>query len=229
MARLTTGDIAGADAIFRQRFPQPNPEWLWVSGRRKEAYALLQQHVAAAGKSPAVSGAYAELALWSLFLNDRTAAAEMARRSVETAVPASANLAALVRFLALPPAPADEWTARANQTFANPAARDLVLAYALLLAREFGPASGILQRIHDANPVAPDGSIPIMLAWALVETGDAKRAAPLLRLNPLPGPNGPGPFISFYFPRVFELRARVLEGSNPQEAAANRRVFEALK
>jgi tetratricopeptide (TPR) repeat protein len=224
MARLMTGDVVGADAIFRQRFPQPNPEWLWVTGRRKEAYALLQQQVAAAGKSPAVSGAYAELALWSLFLNDRTAAAEMARKSVETVVPASANLAALVRFLVQPPAPAEEWTARANQAFANPAARDLALAYALLLAREFGPAAGILHRIYDANSVPADGSIPIELAWALVETGDTKNAAELLRLNPLPGANGPGPFIGFYFPRVFELRSRV----NPGDAAS-RRVYEALK
>jgi hypothetical protein len=61
-----------------------------------------------------------------------------------------------------------------------------------------------------------------------VETGDTKGAAPFLRLNPLPGQNGPGPLVSFYFPRIFELRARVLGGSNPQEAAANRRVFEAL-
>jgi tetratricopeptide (TPR) repeat protein len=228
MAHLMTGDVPSADAIFRQRFSQPNPEWLWVTGRRQEAYALLQQQVAAAANSPAVSAGWAELALWSLWLDNRTAAAEMARKSVESAVPASANLAALARFLAQPPASATEWTARAGQAFANPTARDLALAYALLLAREFAPAADILRRIYEANPVHADGSIPIELAWALIETGNTKDAAPLLRLNPIPGPNGPGPFIAFYFPRVFDLRARVLEGVNPQDAAANRRIFEAL-
>ena len=81
----------------------------------------------------------------------------------------------------------------------------------------------MLRRIYESNPVPPDGSIPIELAWALVESGNAKDAAPLLRLNPVPGANGPGPFLAFYFPRVFDLRARVGE-----DAAGNRRVFEAL-
>jgi tetratricopeptide (TPR) repeat protein len=228
MAHLMTGDIPGADAIFRQRFPQPNAEWLWTTGRRKEAYNLLEQQAAAAPRAPGASTLYAELALWSLWLDNRTAAAEMARKSVDTAVPASANLAALVRFLAQPPASAAEWSTRAAQAFPNPAVRDLGLAYALLFAREFAPAADVLRRIYDANPVPPDASIPIELAWALVETGNMKDAAPLLRLNPLPGANGPGPLISFYFPRVFDLRARVLEGANAQEAAANRRVFETL-
>jgi tetratricopeptide (TPR) repeat protein len=224
VAHLMTGDVAGADAIFRQRFSQPNPEWLWTTGRRPEAYALLQQQAAAAPKSPAISAAYAELALWSLWLDKRAEAAEFARKSAETAVPASAGLAAVARFLAQPPASADEWTARAGQTFGNSPARDLALAYALLLAREFDRASGVLRRIYDNNPVAPDASIPIELAWALVETGNTKDAEPLLRLNPVPGPNGPGAFLSFYFPRVFELRARV----NPADAQS-RKVFEALK
>jgi tetratricopeptide (TPR) repeat protein len=223
MAHLMTGDVAGADAIFRQRFPQPNPEWLWVTGRRNEAYALLERQIEGAVSSPNRSGAYAQLAFWSLWLDNPAAAAAMARKAAETAVPASTSLVALARFLTQPTATADQWSARAAEGFRNSAARDVALAYALLLDRHFAEAVPVLRRTYETSPPS-DSGLPIELAWALIESGNAKDAAPLLRLNPVPGPNGPSPFLSFYFPRLFELRARL----NDADAAANRRVYEAL-
>ena len=54
-------------------------------------------------------------------------------------------------------------------------------------------------------------------------------AASLLRFNPVPSASGTGPFLAFYFPRIFYLRARLAEREGkPAEAATNYRLFRAL-
>jgi Tfp pilus assembly protein PilF len=234
MARLMTGDVAGADALFNQ-YPaaaRHRTEWLWVSGRRRQAYQALM------AEAPAMAGdvqarAYAELAIWSMFLEDRSAAARFARQAGAGAGQASAPLAALSAFLASPPLPAEAWTARATQFFPNgpdgtSRAQDMALAYGLLFDGKFPAAAAVLRRIYSAS-AAPDNSTAIELGWALLETGNLDEAAPLLRLYPLPGVNGPSPLTGLYFPRIFSLRARLAEKQGkPDEARANQRIFEAL-
>ena len=87
----------------------------------------------------------------------------------------------------------------------------------------------LLKRLEENTPLSSDGSVAIELAWALIETGNLKDAAPLLRLNPVLPASGMGPFFSLYFPRLFQLRAIVAEKEGKaDEARENRRIYGAL-
>jgi len=158
MARLMTGDIAGADGLERRyldgRAAEKDPaldyrkaEWTWVSGRRKEARSQMEAFAHSAENGSArelASRAYAELAVWNMLLGDAGAAARMAQQATATADASGAAVAAVARLITLPHAPLEEWAARAARELPGPAAnplRDLPVAYALLIAREFQPAS----------------------------------------------------------------------------------------
>jgi tetratricopeptide (TPR) repeat protein len=248
MARLMTGDAAGATEI-EERYAQSlagNPahvveieraEWTWTAGRRREACQRMLEFARAAGSGPRremAARAYAEVAIWSLLLGDRAAAAEMARKALGVPgapIPAAALVA---RFLAAGPAPAAEWAARSEKLFPpNPGlgpVRDMALACALLLDKEYQPASAILRKLYDegARPPGEEG-IPVLLAWSLLETGRYQEAAPLLRWNPVPPVTGPSVFTPFYFPRIYYLRGLAAEKSGqPQEAREAYRLFSQL-
>ncbi len=225
MARLMTGDIAGADLLYA-RYPGAalhRAEWLWLSGRRRQGYATLAAQVSGVPREMQAN-AYAELALWSLVDDDRPAAARMAERA------GAGALGGLVRFLTLPPAEPAEWAARAQQLFSGAVAeRDLAVAYALLLNRQFQPAAALLRRIYENAGSSPEAETPVDLAWALIETGNFKDAAPLLRLNPVPQATGPNALMAVSFPRIFRLRAQLAQKENKaEEARASQRIFELL-
>jgi len=246
MARLMTGDVAGADGLAAQftkarsaagdaAVPFFDAEWLWISGRREEGYSALQQFAQKAENGAgreAASRAYSQLALWSLILGQQPVAGQMATKAVSLAVGASATEALVARFLAQPPASAAEWQARAGRLAPNPQQqniRDTVLAYALLLSREFAPAADVLHRLYNSAGSSGNEGLPVLLAWAYLETGRQNDAAPLLEFNPVPPITGPGVFTALYFPRLFELRARLAEKQGQTQAAQeNRKVFALL-
>ncbi|MBZ5623615.1 MAG: hypothetical protein LAQ69_33560 [Acidobacteriia bacterium] len=243
MARLMTGDVAGADGLARQyadaRRAAHDPvaeyfeaQWWWVSGRRKHGYQQLAAFARGAESGPLkemASRAYAELAIWSLVLGDRAAAEQMVQKSVPIAGPPSAALVLLARFLSQPPASSTEWAARAERLFPNAnqnAIREASLAYALLLAREFQPASLLLKQMYERAGPSSDESVPVLLAWGWLDTGHATEAAPLLRWNPIPQLTGPSPFVSFNFPRLYYLRGLAAEkDGKPDDARANYQLF----
>jgi hypothetical protein len=87
----------------------------------------------------------------------------------------------------------------------------------------------VLKQLEEHNPTVAERSTAIELAWALIETGNFKDAAPLLRLNPVPSTAGIGPFFGLYFPRLYQLRAIVAEKEGiADEARQNRRIYAAL-
>jgi hypothetical protein len=103
------------------------------------------------------------------------------------------------------------------------------MAYALLLDREFQPASLTLKEIYNSGAPADDEGLPVMLAWTYLETGRDKEAAALLRFNPIPTSTGVGPFFGFYFPRLFALRAILANRSGkPDEARLDSQLFQKL-
>jgi tetratricopeptide (TPR) repeat protein len=235
MARLMSGDLAGADALQKQSdteraaahdpaVPYHQAEWAWLSGRRKQAYQQLLEFARQSESGPLkelAANAYSELALWSLMLGDRAGAGEMVHQAVQFAGPKSAATVALVRFLALPAAPAEEWVARVGQLFHNAGAaplQELWLAYAFLLNKNFAEAGALLAK-SAASGLNTDDSLPILQAWALVETGKVSEAAPLLRLNPAPSMTGPALVTSLYFPRLYYLRGVVAEKQGKREEA----------
>jgi Flp pilus assembly protein TadD len=245
VARVMRGDVAGADQLatryFEARAAVKDPaleyrraEWLWLSGRHPEAMARLRAFVDEAAGGPlrelAARGS-AELAVWKRTMGESDAA-EFARKASALAGPASQAIAAVARFLTEPDAPPSEWAVRAERAFpdeAQAAVRSLSLAYALLLARQFQPAALTLKQFYDAGAEADDEGPPVLLAWAYVETGRYKEAAPLIQRNPIPSSLGSGAFLAFYFPRVFDLRARVAEKEGRAgDARLNRALFEKL-
>ena len=248
MARLMTGDTAGATAIH-ERYAQAlagspahaveieRAEWTWTAGRRQQACQRMLAFARAAEAGPQreqAARAYTELAMWNLFLGDRATAAGMAQKAL-TVPGAPVSAAALVaKFLTAPPVPAAEWSARAAKLFPpNPGLaplRDLALASALLLGRQYQPASAILRELYDEGATPPgEEGIPVLLAWTLIETGRYQEAAPLLRSNPVPPPTGATVFTPLYFPRLYYLRGLAAEKSGkPQEAREAYRVFQQL-
>jgi len=246
MAHLMTGDVSGADGLAAQYIsarsaahdptvPMLEAEWQWLSGRRKPAYRALEQFARSLenGQSHELAArAYTQLAIWSLILDDRPAAAQMSAKAVALAGPATANDAVIARFLAQPPTTAEEWQSRAARlapSEAQQTIRDTVLAHALLASREFAPASDILRRLYDSGAASNNEGLPVLLAWTYLETGRDNDAAPLLQFNPIPPIAGPAYFTGLYFPRIFDLRARLGEKQGKaDEAQANRKIFAAL-
>ncbi len=245
MARLMTGDVAGADALaksFTDGRSGESPadeyrraEWLWISGRREAARQRMEAF-ARANETGALrelsSRAWGELAIWNLLVGERPAAEQATQKALSLATQQTAALAVVARFLLQPAASASEWRERADRLFTNPAAQQLKtlsLVYALLLGREFQSAYEILAPLNQSASVGSDENIPILLAWSLLETGRVKDAEPLLRWNPIPPAGGITPFMSFYFPRVYYLRAVAAEKSgNRAEVESNRRLFVQL-
>jgi tetratricopeptide (TPR) repeat protein len=246
LAHLMTGDVSGADALAQQyfdaRIAAKDPavdyrkaQWAWISGRRKSACAKLEQVARAAETGPArniASHAYTELAMWTLMLGNRESASEFARKAVAFVTPASAVQATLARFLSQAPASAAEWQARAAALVpghAQSAIGNLALANALLFAKEFSAALPLLQSMYDGGTLTTDEGLPVLLAWADVETGHFAEAGALLRSNPALSDVGLTWSTPLYFPRVFYLRAVVAEKQGKSdEARENWRIFRAL-
>ncbi|MEP6715711.1 MAG: hypothetical protein ABJC09_09050 [Terriglobia bacterium] len=134
-AKFNAGDKTGADAAFAQfkavRLKAKAPgvwlfeaDWLYRTGRKKEALAI-----AAARPGPE---AKSQIAVWDLLAGDRSAAA----RAAAEAGQARSGPEFLVRFVTLPSASAEEWKKRAERMIPAPEAtqiRLLAVGYALLL------------------------------------------------------------------------------------------------
>ena len=224
MARYLAGDVTGASALAKQfaaaRTEMHDPtvpifeaEWTWLTGDPKRAAAALQSFANGAENGPAkqfASRAYTELAEWSLFAGDRAAAAPLALKAATLGAGSAAGPGAiLARFLTQPSAGAAEWTNRADQFFRTvpqPALKDVTLARALLLDRQFAAAVPLFRRAYDET--STDYSIPVLLAWALMESGHRDEAAALLRYNPVPPYTGVEPFAGLAFRRLNDLRAQ---------------------
>jgi Flp pilus assembly protein TadD len=237
-ARLMTGDIPGATALFnryvagRQSAQDPlaayyAAAWQWQTGARRAAIASLDRlavamtrdDVAALGREIACR-ADTLAAIWLLNLGDRAGAVEHVRKALAEEVPAAAPLVALVAFLAQPevfPAPAQS------------PLKDYARAYALLFAGQFQPAVPALEDLYRRPTGELDDGLAVLLAWAYEESGQWQRAEPLLRLTPLPQASGLPIFSSLYFPRLFLLRGVVLERAGHRaEAARYYQMFRTL-
>jgi tetratricopeptide (TPR) repeat protein len=228
MARLMTGDVTGADEILGDK--ARTAEWLWISGRREQAIAALDAEAARQPQQDLRARSYSLLAVWSALSEDRAASARYAAQAAALATPATAGTVALARLAVMPAAAPAEWASRAEAIFGRvPALRDVALAYALLLDRHFAEAIPLLQKMETRAGTNGDRSAAIELAWALIETGKVEEAAPLLRMNPVPGSDTMNAFNGLYFPRLYKLRAIVAEREGKSdEAQQHLRIYRAL-
>ena len=242
-ARLMTGDVSGADAIFkryldaRRKTGDPlaelrGAEWNFMSGRRRQAIAQTEAFAQAlpAGEAPTVAPQlYAQIAIWELELGDQARAAASARRAASQ--PATTGPALIARFLTEPAASASEWAERAAGVLPGTVqerTRKAFLAYALLLQKDFQSAQPVLSDLYQHSPPEPQQILPVMLAWADVETGRLEEASRLLQGTPVPSP-APELFESLAFPRLLFLRGAVLEKlGRHQDAVKSYRLFLTL-
>lgn len=237
MARVMTGDIPGADAIYNQYIgartvghdanaPLLHSEWLWLTGRRKqgETEMLAFARTAESHNDPGTaSRAYSGMALWNLMAGDRAGGLDMAQKAITAAGPKPSAVVVIARFLAQPTAPAGEWQSRTERFIPNPsqsAVRDQMLGFALLLDGRFEAAKAPLQRLYDTTGVTGYEGIAVLLGWCDIQTGNVAAAAPAIALTPIPPPEGLDTFMPLWFPRLFELRATVAR-KNGKEAEAN--------
>lgn len=246
MAHLMTGDLAGADILAQQYFDARasaqdplleyrKAQWAWISGRRKAACRQMEQLARATETGTArdiAAHAYAELSIWTLMLGNRENASDMARKAAGLATPATALPATLAQFLSQPPASPEDWKARAWKLLrdpAHPAFANMALANALLFNKQYAAALPVLKTMYDGgNPTADEG-LPVLLAWADVETGHLPEAAALLRANPPLSDVGLSWSTPLHFPRIFYLRAVVAEKEGKSdEAHENLRIFRAI-
>jgi len=237
MARLMTGDRAGADVLsenyVQARFAAQSPaadlyraQWRFLTGRRREGYRDLEALARREGNGPAralAAEAHAQLAIWSLYLGDGSAA-----RAHAQAASGTGQAAALAAFMLQPPASPAEWSARAEKLAPRPeqtGMRDFALGQALLLGKQFDAALPVLRRAYE-NAAPTDPEVPVLLAWAYLEAGQTANAAPLLDRNPIPEPTGIDAFAACCFPRLFFLRGQAAEKQGrPDAARANYKLF----
>lgn len=226
MARLMSGDIEGATKLEEQylgyRMTVHDPlvdyygaEWAWINGKRKEAYQGLEAFAHANAGGPAAAEAYGELAVWSVALGNRRAAQDAAEKA------GASQIGAIARFLAQPSASPDEWQARADRLFPEPAQKQIkqsALVYALLGDRHFAAALPILKGVYEAGTPGAE-EVSFLLGWCDLETGRVKEADGLLHSNPVPPSSGVHPFQVFYFPRLFYLRGRIAMLAGQTDAA----------
>jgi len=241
-ARLMTGDVTGADGLFneyitaRRNAKDPaieyrRAEWEFLSGRRRGAMERMQTFAAKQGAlAPALaSQAYAQMAIWQLEMGDRTSAHEFALKAMSKTSPAAA---AVALFLTQPSATPAEWDARSRRLFSGAGqerARELMLAYALLLSKEFKAAEPVLENIYAHSAPEPQQTTPVLLAWARIENGATEKATPLVTYNPILNAAQADLFTSLVFPRWLFMRGEVLarQGRN-DDAGRNYRLFLTL-
>ena len=210
LARLMTGDVSGAEAIFgeyeRVRRAANDPmidfsraRWDYFRGKRGEAIGRLETFLGATRDRDTAALADCTLTVWLLEAGDRAAAARHKTCG----------------FLANPQA----------ASFPNPVMR----AISLLLAKDFATALPLLRDLVARAAHGPTETAPVMLAWALVETGHFEEAGNYVQFTPTPTAAAPAPFEALVFPRIFHLRAVVAEKKGDRaEAERNERLYRIL-
>jgi hypothetical protein len=214
MARLRAGDAAKAEEHFRQFAERAGPakelllaQWRYIA--TGDAMAEIEQVV----KSPSpdvAAAALAQMAVWRRLAGDVEKANAAARQSVTLSrTPLARQAAQTAFFVTLPKADSRGWRERAEKALPGPpleqARRSLTLV-ALIAQGEFAEALPLAQQIFDETPAERDYAARIYLAWCLQRTGNAARAAELLRTNPIPPPPVTGPFDAVLLRQELDLR-----------------------
>jgi tetratricopeptide (TPR) repeat protein len=161
-AKFNANDKPGADASFAQfraareklsdtLIPLMTADWLYRTGREREAIDSLRNTVAGTQSEAVRVNGYAQLTLWDLIGHDRAQAVKdafaMGPKALDTG-------ALVVRFAAMPSASAAEWETRATQFFppAMGALRPLALGYALILDAKHDAAVTVWGQIVQKTP-----------------------------------------------------------------------------
>jgi len=213
-ARLMTGDLAGADALFdryakrRSRMPFESAQWRFVTGRRAAAMEAVETMLPSLA-GDARSLASNQLAIWKFLTGDKKTAEQLASQAAESALgPAARNLSGSIQAILDPSA--------------RPAGSRLEDAYEQLFSGKFAEATPLLETLYRQSDPHNDGEIRTLLAWTYVQTGRADAARSLIDTYPIPLSSSDLMFVSLIFPRFLFVRGAVLqqEGKRAEAKAA---------
>lgn len=161
-AKFRAGDKTGADKSFAQfrmerekvndaLIPLMVADWLYRTGRHREAVESLRKTVAETPSDSLRSNGYSLLTIWELLAHDR---AQAARDSLLIGPKLSDAPMLVARFAALPSVSAEEWASRAEQLI--PASmsglRPLALTYALVLDGKREAARPVWEKVVESSP-----------------------------------------------------------------------------
>ncbi|MCS7025125.1 MAG: tetratricopeptide repeat protein [Bryobacteraceae bacterium] len=223
-ARFLAGDEQGADGLWgryvetRRAFHDVfadlrHAHWFLLTGRQEKAEEQLRR--LAQGDSEAATRALLLLGVMQLQRGRREEAKALTQQALlkpKSAV--SFNLAGILRFLAQPSAPPEEWQARAQRAFAPQTpqnVRNLLLAYAYWLEGHSRAARELLEPLYRATSPAAADELRLMLGKARLDLGDRNGAAQLLANHPLPPQTGEALLASLYFPHYRDWRHQALK------------------
>src|SRR5581483_3320397 len=145
-------------------------DWLYRTGRQKDAMALLRKTSGASGPPAIRAAAFGQLAVWDLLDGNRAAAIKDAEQAGQPTSPALL----VIRFAAMPSASAQEWEARANRMMPAPQmerVRTLALAYALLFD---GKQEAAIEQFEKAASAAPGTDFFVHAVYAKLNHQEQK-------------------------------------------------------
>jgi tetratricopeptide (TPR) repeat protein len=161
-AKFQAGDKADADRLFKDfstARAKSSPgvvdlvagDWLYRTGRRDDAIALLRKLAAGAATDAIRIDAYSQLTVWDLLRGDRVQAA---LDQMKLGSGATAPAVFMTRFAALPSASVADWEMRAERMIPSSVMplRQLCLGYALVLDGKREAAIPVWEQIAKANP-----------------------------------------------------------------------------
>ncbi len=240
--RLWKGDPETAEQLFQQFIEQrkalgdPHTAlvsalWDYLTGRRDRAMQALEAYSGSSATSrPAAAAALAHLALWSLETGSRERARSYALKAQTLAAGSPAAVLAKAAAVVTQPASARNiLEERVKQAFPEPAEHpwaQQTLGVALLAAGQHRQAADVLGELLKTTHPFADGGVSLLLAWALLESGNAEAARPLLERPHLMklelGPACEWP----PFPRILFLRGQLRSKlGDPAGAGQDYRLF----
>jgi tetratricopeptide (TPR) repeat protein len=229
-ARLMAGDISGADELF-QRFRQArsqagdqlidytSAQWLYLSGRRSEgardmtAIAAAPPGRASAPGAELAALAEVQLAAWAAGEGRPDDARQLALRALSGGARSPQVMVTAAMSLALT-------DASGVSRLPEGELKALAGACRMLLSGDYAEAARQLAPLADKVDPLSQEQVNVLLAWALIETGRAKEAADLLEVYGVPSAGGEPPFGCLAFPRVFQLKSKVLAAQGRHTEAA---------
>ena len=228
-ARLMTGDLAAANELFH-RYEQARrqagdrvsdyaaAQWLYLTGRRPEAVARMRTlarppSAAPAGGSPELAAvAEAQLSAWAVADSNMAEARRLAEGVLGRSQSSLAKTTAVLALMLSDPSMPARLPEGSLKTLGG--------AYRLLVSKQYPEAVKLLTGLAaETDPLAQE-RVNVLLAWALVESGRAREAGPLLDVYGVPPSGLEPPFGFLTFPRMFRLRAEALAAQGRAKEAA---------
>ena len=230
-ARLMTGDLSGADELFRRYVEARRKsgdrvvdyaaaQWLYLTGHRKDATERMRA-IAASAPAELKVLAEAQLSAWAAEEGNKDEAVRLARGVLRTVTtPLATTTAVFTLLLADPNPPAN---------IPNGSLKQLGEACRSLLSQQYPEAESLLRPLlAEIDPLSQE-QVNVLLAWALIENGKVAEAAPLLETYAIPQSGLEPTFGSLTFPRVFLLKSEVLsKQGQSKEAAQQRELYQRL-